>query len=165
MNVVQLPIDVESLDEGSYTKRYFPHERTPIPAAAWVGGVEWDATNYIAAHLDLLNGLIASFSSRSERNALRADLEGCGFEKLMGGTLRLCKEKFYSVVHDGLRTWVAAAAEDGWNTSYVRKGPFQLECDSPSKSPKKDASLLPKLNLPSLNLADAGNIGIAVEWL
>jgi len=164
LNVVQLPIETNDMEQD-YCRRHFPHERPPIPAAAWVGGVEWDATNYIATHLDLLNAIIASLHSQSERNSLRVDLEASGFEKLMGGSLRLCKEKFYSVVHDGLRTWVSAAVEDGWDTSYVRKGPIQREYDSPSKSPKKNASLLPRLDLPSLNLGEAGIMGQDVEWL
>jgi len=166
MNVVPLEAEGEYAGDTTYIERHFPHERAPIPAAAWVGGVEWEATNYLATHLDLLNGLIAAFPLRSERNALRADLEGSGFEKLMGATLRLCKEKFYSVVHDGLRTWVGAAAEDGWPTEYVRKGPIQLEYSSPNKSPRKDGSLLPKLDLPVLSLGDAGNIGREnEEWI
>lgn len=55
----------------------------------------------------------------------------------MGGSLRTCKEKFYSAVHDGLRTWVAAAAEDGWAYNSVREGPRAGDPGSPSKSPKK----------------------------
>lgn len=55
----------------------------------------------------------------------------------MGATLRLCKEKFYGGVHAGLRCWVAAAAEDGWNTRDVRCGPM-LENRSPArKGPNK----------------------------
>jgi len=65
-----------------------------------------------------------------------------------------------------LRTWVAAAGEDGWQTEYVRKGPIQLEYSSPNRSPRKDGSLLPKLDLPSLNLADAGNTGMENDtWI
>ena len=41
----------------------------------------------------------------------------------MGATLRTCKEKFYGSVHAGLKTWVAAAAADGWAAGDVRAGP------------------------------------------
>jgi hypothetical protein len=137
---------------ATYTQRHFPGTRPPVPAAPYIGGVEWDATTYITAHLDLLNGLIASISTASARNALRAELQASGFEKVLGATLRTCKEKFYSGVHGGLRAWVAAAAEDGWETRYVREGPTQEEqaknC-SPKKSPKKkDAA--PKIAIPNI---------------
>ena len=39
---------------ATYTQRHFPGLRPPVPAAPYIGGVEWDATTYLAAHLDLL---------------------------------------------------------------------------------------------------------------
>lgn len=131
------------LQEATYARRHFPGTRPPVPAAPYVGGVEWDATTYLAAHLDLLNGLIASLATAAARNSLRAELQMSGFEKTMGATLRTCKEKFYAGIHDGLRAWVAAASEDGWDTKFVREGPTdeeraeQARCQSPKKSPKK----------------------------
>lgn len=120
--------------ELEYMLKHFPQELPPVPAAPYVGGVEWDATNYLASHLEILNGIIASLPTREERNQLREQLKVSGWEKCMGITLRLCKEKFYGGVHAGLRCWVAAAAEDGWNTRDVRCGPAM---ESPRKSPKK----------------------------
>ena len=59
----------------------------------------------------------------------------------MGTTLRTCKEKFYGSVHEGLRAWVAAAVEDGWETREVREGPTMEEqverIRAKSQSPKK----------------------------
>ncbi|KAL1870983.1 hypothetical protein Plec18167_007290 [Paecilomyces lecythidis] len=125
-------------ESQSYYQKHFPPPRPPVPAAPYVGGVEWDATNYVAAHLDLMNGLIASLPSVEERNNLRNELRSSGFEKVMGGSLRICKEKFYSAVHDCLKTWVAAAVEDGWAYTYVREGPPRAgEPGSPTKAPKK----------------------------
>lgn len=144
--------------DATYTQRHFPGLRPPVPAAPYIGGVEWDATTYITAHLDLLNGLIASLLSASARNSLRQELQDSGFEKTLGGTLRTCKEKFYSGVHDGLRAWVAAASEDGWETRFVREGPTTEErCKSlsPKKSPVKKGDEAPKLEMPKLEL----NIG------
>ena len=112
-----------SSSSPNYTTTHYPPARPPVPAAPYVGGVEWDATNYLAAHLDLLNGLLASLPTGADRNALRAELRLSGFEKVMGSSLRTCKEKFYGSVHAGLRTWVAAAAADGWSASDVRAGP------------------------------------------
>lgn len=121
------PKDSRSSSSSStddYSKIYFPRERPPVPAAPYVGGVEWEATNYISTHLDLLNALIASLPNLSARNAVRTDLRLSGFEKVMGVSLRTCKEKFYGSVHDGLKTWVSAASADGWNTvDHIRFGP------------------------------------------
>ncbi|KAK3292705.1 armadillo-type protein [Chaetomium fimeti] len=116
--------DQQPLDELAYQARHFPQERPPVPAAPYVGGVEWDATNYLASHLDLLNAILACAGpTRHERNALRAQLRISGWERCLGGSLRLCKEKFYGAVHDGLRRWVAAAADDAWDVRDVRYGP------------------------------------------
>ncbi|KAK0742427.1 armadillo-type protein [Apiosordaria backusii] len=130
LNIVALPPppaeDAPPLDQSqeSYMERHFPQERPPVPAAPYVGGVEWDATNYLASHLDLLNAIIACTGPTShERNELREKLRVSGWERAMGGTMRMCKEKFYGGVHDGLRTWVKAAAEDGWDVRDVRFGP------------------------------------------
>lgn len=130
-------IPVVSSDKPTYRDRHFPVQRPPVPAAPYVGGVEWDATNYLAAHLDLMNGLIACLPTASERNTLRTELRASGFEKVMGGSLRTCKEKFYSSIHDCLRTWIAAAVEDGWPYEFVRAGPPRPEPGSPTKSPAK----------------------------
>lgn len=142
LNVI--PIVKSDQTCADFRERHFPATRPPVPAAPYVGGVEWDATNYLAAHLDLLNGLIASLPTSQERNLLRSELRSSGFEKVMGGNLRTCKEKFYSSVHDCLRTWISAALEDGWSYSYVREGPPRPEPGSPTKSPIKAAGGSPK---------------------
>lgn len=147
------------VDARPYSERHFPPPRPPVPAAPYVGGVEWDATNYLAAHLDLVNGIIAMLPTAEERNQLRDELRASGFEKVMGSSLRTCKEKFYSSVHDCLRTWVAAAADDGWSYTYVREGPSRAgEPGSPTKSVKKSAPGSPRKGLlderpPKLELA------------
>jgi hypothetical protein len=174
LNVIARPKSADGVTEAPegtssmapFTARHFPGARPPVPAAPYIGGVEWDATTYMAAHLDLLNGLIASHETCASRNALREQLRACGFEKLMGGSLRTCKEKFYSCVHDGLRAWVAAAIEDGWETIYVREGPNEEE--SPTRSPakqRKDDAPAPKLEaLPAL-LSPKLDLGDDDGWL
>ncbi|KPI43641.1 GTPase-binding protein rid1 [Cyphellophora attinorum] len=116
LNVV--PVLQNSNLELTYAEAHFPAPRPPHPAAPYVGGVEWDATQYLANHLDLMNGLIASVTSVEGRNELRDALKQSGFEKVMGGSLRTCKEKFYGGVHDGLKVWVRAAKVDQcrWKT-------------------------------------------------
>jgi hypothetical protein len=136
-------------DGRPYSKRHFPPPPAPVPAAPHVGGVEYDATRYIAGHLELMNGLIASLPTREARNILRNDLKSSGFEKLMGGKLRICREKYYGVIHEGLRTWLAAAAEDGWPTADVSRGPVLVHS---SGDCLQHATGAPKLELPKLDL-------------
>lgn len=148
-NVIPLDRQIEtSTDVNHYLRKHFPALRPPVPAAPYVGGVEWDATNYVAAHLDLMNALIACQATSQQRNTLREELRASGFEKVMGGTLRTCKEKFYGAVHDCLKTWVSAAQEDGWPYQFVREGPEPgSPRKSPAKSPQKKHEEPPKLAL------------------
>ncbi|KAK2877240.1 hypothetical protein FQN49_001315 [Arthroderma sp. PD_2] len=133
-------VPVTALEDGlvdpsqPYSKRHFPPPHAPVPAAPYIGGVEWEATSYLANHLDLMNGIIASMPTVEERNTLRTDLKASGFEKVMGRSLRTCKEQFYPALHAGLKVWVAAAAEDGWDYQFVREGPPR---DAPPSSPMK----------------------------
>ncbi|KAF2434475.1 hypothetical protein EJ08DRAFT_605829 [Tothia fuscella] len=160
-----------TLDATIYAKEFFPRTRPPVPAAPYVGGVEWDATNYLASHLDLLNGILASLPTRSRRNALRSELRASGFEKCMGAQLRTCKEKFYGSVHDGLRTWVAAACADAWDVRDVRMGPkIEEGARSPRKgSPVKKSDKPPVLEAPpKMSLRLGGKIGeggVVDDWL
>jgi hypothetical protein len=156
LNVVAFPSpsDEEYLDtQHAYMTKHFPQERPPVPAAPYVGGVEWDATNYLASHLDLVNGILSSLETKAQRNALREQLRVSGWERCMGATLRQCKEKFYGSVHAGLRSWVAAAFEDGWDVRDVRCGP-PVEAKSPlRKSPakQKKAEEVPQIEMPKLD--------------
>ncbi|KEQ96044.1 hypothetical protein AUEXF2481DRAFT_28756 [Aureobasidium subglaciale EXF-2481] len=154
----QTQVDGTITPGQSYAERFFPGDRPPVPAAPYIGGVEWDATTYMTAHLDLVNGLIASILTREDRNQLRSELKASGWEKMMGGTMRTCKEKFYCGVHSGLQNWIAAAQADGWDITYVRYGPSKEEmaASSPKKSSKKGDSPpqigLPIIQMPKLTL-------------
>ncbi|RYP49901.1 hypothetical protein DL768_004437 [Monosporascus sp. mg162] len=157
----------ETMGGISYMQTHFPQERPPVPAAPYVGGVEWDATNYLASHLDLLNAILACTPTRGERNALREALRVSGWERCMGGSLRLCKEKFYPGVHDALRTWVLAAADDAWSIRDVRYGPPPPESSRTASPAKKNNGLIaganakgkkkndeapPRIEIPKLDL-------------
>ncbi|KAF2749768.1 hypothetical protein M011DRAFT_492809 [Sporormia fimetaria CBS 119925] len=159
LNVVPLP----KPSDGSprpYFKTHFPGPRAIVPAAPYVGGVEWDATNYIATHLDLLNGIIACLPTRRERNVLRADFKVSGFEKLMGH-LRACNPKYYGAVHDSVKVWIGAALEDGWDVNVVRKGSEDGKPPSPMKtSPKKKVEDAPKLEAPKMDLGLGLGLGL-----
>lgn len=151
-NIVNTAITTPGFDITNlhhvYMIKNFPQELPPVPAAPYVGGVEWDATNYLASHLDLVNGILACLESEEDRNILREQLIVSGWEKCMGSTLRLCKEKFYGGVHAGLRCWVAAAVEDGWDTHDVRCGPRHESRSPVRRSPKKTpAEEAPKIEM------------------
>jgi hypothetical protein len=156
-NVIPIPTPTNDDTDGnsSYIHRHFPAPRPPHPAAPYVGGVEWEATTYLSIHLDLINGLIASLPTKDARNALREELKQSGFEKVMGGSLRTCKEKFYAGVHDGLKLWVGTARDDGWEVEDVRAGPPR-DGGSPRKSPVKKGKVeeAPKISL---------DVGVVVE--
>lgn len=132
-------------DHRPYYKRHFPSAHAPVPAAPHTGSVECDATRYISAHLDLMNALIALLPTREERNTLRNDLKISGFERMMGNRLRLCRDKYYGIVHESIATYIAAAGEDGWPTANVSRGPPQPESANTSNG-------APKLELPKLDL-------------
>lgn len=147
-----------------FIQRYFPPPHTPVPAAPYIGGVEWDATNYLATHLDLINGLLASLPTIQERNQLRTHLRESGLEKVMGRSLRTCKEKLYPAVHEGLKVWVSAAADDGWDYQFVREGPSRDAPPSTPRSPIKGCGSPKKLGIvgeapPKLDL----NVGISLS--
>ncbi|KIH92345.1 hypothetical protein SPBR_02301 [Sporothrix brasiliensis 5110] len=162
---VSPPLPPKHTETGpSYMLRHFPQERPPVPAAPYVGGVEWEATNYLASHLDLVNAILACTPTAAERNHLRGLMQMSGWERCMGSSLRLCKEKFYGAVHDGLRVWVAAAYEDGWDVRDVRYGPppppATPTTERRSNSPNKRAPIVggpkaaepaPKLEIPKLD--------------
>jgi len=158
LNVIALPSSPSSTSEAvnmqhAYMIHHFPQELPPVPAAPYVGGVEWDATNYLASHLDLINGILSSLETNDQRNVLREQLRVSGWERCMGATLRQCKEKFYGGVHAGLRSWVAAAFDDGWDVRDVRCGP-PAEVKSPSKkSPAKQKKVedVPRIEMPKLD--------------
>ncbi|KAL9115188.1 MAG: hypothetical protein Q9227_000982 [Pyrenula ochraceoflavens] len=164
LNVIPVATQDSASASESYIAAHFPAPRPPHPAAPYVGGVEWEATTYLATHLDLLNGLIASLPTVGSRNALREELKVSGFEKCMGGSLRTCKEKFYGHVHEGLKCWVSAGKADGWEVESVRAGPPREEKrSSPAKSPVKGGKkncgggAAPKLDLAlDLGVGDAG---------
>lgn len=159
LNVIPLPSKSSDDDASattppkSYAQTHFPGPRAIVPAAPYVGGVEWDATNYMATHLDLLNGILASLPTKDTRNTLRSELRISGFEKLMGH-LRTCNPKYYGAVHDAVKVWVKAAIVDGWDVRVVRMGQGEGKGVSPIKSsPKKKVEEAPRLGeVPRMDL-------------
>ncbi|KAK7183626.1 hypothetical protein DPSP01_009585 [Paraphaeosphaeria sporulosa] len=162
LNVVPIP-PLSDEPPKSYAKTHFPGQRAIVPAAPYVGGVEWDATNYLATHLDLLNGILASIPTREARNIFRSELKVSGFEKVMGH-LRTCNPKYYGAVHDAIKVWIGAALEDDWPVRDVRMGPPDGKpgVGSPVKqSPKKKAEKAPQIQVPKVEIG--GGLGLGFE--
>ncbi|OBT39174.1 hypothetical protein VE00_10258 [Pseudogymnoascus sp. WSF 3629] len=157
LNVVAVPDEsaqpqVAGDDEFAYMRTHFPTPLPPLPTAPYVGGVEWEATNYITSHLFLLNGIVSCLPP-SRRAELRAQLRISGWERCMGGSLRTCKEKFYGGVHVALREWVGAALADGWEVSEVR---FGKRSEPRSGSPRKVKKGEEAPRLGGLDLGESG---------
>ncbi|OBT86972.1 hypothetical protein VE02_04602 [Pseudogymnoascus sp. 03VT05] len=157
LNVVAVPDDsaqppVAGDDELEYMHTHFPTPLPPLPTAPYVGGVEWEATNYITSHLFLVNGIISCLPP-SRRTELRAQLRISGWERCLGGSLRTCKEKFYGGVHVALREWVGAALADGWEVSEVR---FGKRSEPRSGSPRKVKKGEEAPRLGGLDLGQSG---------
>lgn len=164
LNVIPVPPQAsQDAPPKSYAKTHFPGQRAIVPAAPYVGGVEWDATNYLATHIDLLNGLLASLPTRTARNTLRQELKVSGFEKLMGH-LRACNPKYYGAVHDSVKVWIGAALEDDWDVKPVRMGSSDKSSVSPVKqSPKKKAEKPPQLQAPKMDISLGLGLGFDKE--
>lgn len=93
---------------------------------------------------------------------MRQELRDSGFEKVMGGSLRTCKEKFYSGVHTGLETWVGAAREDGWEVRDVKEGiPREEKRGRGPDSPKKKRDEAPRLEIAGLDIG--GGVGVKIK--
>jgi hypothetical protein len=165
LNVVPVPPEqAKQYPPVSYATKHFPGPRAIVPAAPYVGGVEWDATNYVATHIDLINGLLASISTREARNTLRHEFKISGFEKLMGH-IRTCNPKYYGAVHDSVKVWVGAALEDDWDVKEVRMGSNDSKNTvSPLKtSPKKNAEPAPQIQVPKIDLGLGIGLGFERE--
>ena len=165
LNVIPVPPrSSPDTPHQSYAKTHFPGQRAIVPAAPYVGGVEWDATNYLATHIDLLNGLIASLPTHQQRNTLRQELKVSGFERLMGH-LRACNPKYYGAVHDSVKVWIGAALEDDWDVKTVRMGSGDGKGSvSPVKqSPKKKAEKPPQIGVPKMDVGLGLGLGFDRE--
>jgi hypothetical protein len=163
-NVIPVPPKPSQDGAKTYAKTHFPGQRAIVPAAPYVGGVEWDATNYLATHIDLLNGITASLPTRTQRNAFRQELKVSGFEKLMGH-LRACNPKYYGAVHDSVKVWIGAALEDDWDVKTVRSGQGDGKGSvSPVKqSPQKKKEAPPQLGVPKMDVGMGLGLGFEKE--
>ncbi|KAJ8099738.1 armadillo-type protein [Lipomyces tetrasporus] len=91
-------------------------------ASGHISDVEWDAIEYLASHIELLNLIVASVPTQSERNGIRKQMKDSGFDSLIGKYLRASSGNQSKSLHNNLETLIALAFTDGWNTEYMRTG-------------------------------------------
>ncbi|KAK9320784.1 armadillo-type protein [Lipomyces orientalis] len=91
-------------------------------ASGHISDVEWDTIEYLAVHIELLNLILASVPTQSERNGIRKQMKDSGFDSLIGKYLRASSGNQSKSLHNNLETLIALAFTDGWNTEYMRTG-------------------------------------------
>ena len=89
--------------------------------------MEWCATEYLTAHLAVLNALLAGVGERDERVRIRRDLRNCGFEGIMGRKLRKASREYYPGLHGELQRWCWDGHRDGWRVLDVARGFGEVE--------------------------------------
>lgn len=99
----------KSLDEESRSANFGPR----------VGGIEWEVSAYLEAHLRLINQMVASTDNRLR---LRQDLLLSGLERILGGKVRKASVALHPGLHTQLRVWVSQASQDNWPHETVAKG-------------------------------------------
>ena len=106
--------------------------------AGFRGGVEWEAMEYVAAHLRLINNLISS--STDDRNASRCAFRASGFEDVIRDSLRKSNARYYCGVWEEMERWVREAREDAYDVATVVRAsdhPLPAPSSSPRKKSKK----------------------------
>ncbi|KAK9370971.1 armadillo-type protein [Lipomyces kononenkoae] len=88
----------------------------------YMSGVERDAVEYLAFHIDLVNLILASIPTKGERNCIRQQMKDSGFESLIGKYLRTVGGPHSAILRINLETLIALAVIDGWNAEYMRTG-------------------------------------------
>jgi hypothetical protein len=129
-----------------------PHD-LPFPLSAKVtasvpsgfkGGVEWCATEYLTAHLGVLNAVLGGLRS-GERETVRRELRDCGFEYVMGGKLRKASREYYPGLHGELQRWCWEGYRDGWKVFDVARG---FDGEGNSNGEEKEEVDVGELELP-----------------
>jgi hypothetical protein len=102
----------------------FPHTAKIVAQvpSGFKGGVEWCATEYLTAHLAVMNAVLAGVAGAGEREQVRRELRDCGFEGVMGGKLRKSSREYYPGLHGELQTWCWEGHVDGWRVGDVARG-------------------------------------------
>ena len=108
------------LGDGELTRqcRAAVSDCTTSPAA-YVGSVEWLASEYLCAHLSLLDAILASLPTATERNVVRADLRDSNFERLIHRFVRKADKALNRRLHLLLSVWATRATADGWDVTRV----------------------------------------------
>ncbi|KAK9460602.1 uncharacterized protein V1516DRAFT_703142 [Lipomyces oligophaga] len=87
--------------------------------------VESVVTQYLAAHIRLINLIIVSFDSQEDRYRIRSEiLRDSRFELLIGFDLRMAKQNKPSSANlkRNLEVLITLAKQDGWDTAFMQTG-------------------------------------------
>ena len=106
--------------------------------AGFRGGVEWEAMEYVAAHLRLINNLIRAATSTDNRNATRCAFRASGFEDIIRASLRKSNAKYYCGVWEEMERWVREAREDAYDVGTVVRADDHPPPAPPSSPRKKN---------------------------
>lgn len=87
----------------------------------FIGGIETEATSYVAAHIHLINELLEGLPLE-KRQRKRLELQLSGLERIMGLRFRKSSQKFHKKLHEALREWIVAAKADDWPYKLVQTG-------------------------------------------
>lgn len=124
--------------------------RQPVVPEGYVGGVEWQAVEYICTHLSLINLLLSQLNGPG-RQRLREGLRASHFERICGLQLRKASKVYYGYLHEELTIWASRAAQDNWPTDLVclgREGSKSDQAHTESVAKSADLRGPPKLSSP-----------------
>ncbi|KAK9236330.1 armadillo-type protein [Lipomyces kononenkoae] len=128
----------------------------------YMSGVERDAIEYLAFHIDLLNIILASVPLQSERNCIRKQMKDSGFESLVGKYLRTVGGPHATILRINLETLIALAFTDGWNTEYMRTG-TRRDGEAPADNLLRIVPSFPIRSVPSQDLFVLPEIDISLR--
>ncbi|KAK9372685.1 armadillo-type protein [Lipomyces chichibuensis] len=127
-----------------------------------MSGVERDAIEYLAFHIDLFNLILASVPTRTERNCIRKQMKDSGFESLIGKYLRATNGIHSKRLHISLETLIALAFTDGWNTEYMRTG-VRRDGEVPVENPLRVVPTFPINTVLSQDLFTLPEVDISLS--
>ncbi|KAK9458030.1 armadillo-type protein [Dipodascopsis uninucleata] len=104
----------------------FDKPKPVIVTKSYIGAVESEALEYLALHLELMNIILISIPSRSQRNAIRQQLRDCRFESLVANYLRTATTSYTKSLQRNLELLLSAANSDGWDIQYMRTGTISV---------------------------------------
>lgn len=122
-NAIDLLTPSEAADAAKLLRQYSSHDANPSSGAATSeahrSSIEYLATEYLCAHLALLDCLLHALPAADERNAVRQQLRQSHFERLVQRFVRKADKSANRRLHLLLSLWATDATNDGWDVAKV----------------------------------------------